>query len=43
LKKIQDKKKIAKGKAEAAKAILRAESANDPASLIEEEDEDIMF
>lgn len=43
LKKIQDKKKIARGKAEAAKAILRAESANDPASLIEEEDEDIMF
>ena len=43
LKKIQDKKKIARGKAEAAKAAYRLKNEPDPASLIEEEDDDIMF
>ena len=44
LKKIQDKKKIARAKVEAAKALLRQENAQEPTSLIEdEEDEDIMF
>ena len=44
LKKIQDKKKIARAKVEAATALLRQENAQEPTSLIEdEEDEDIMF
>jgi hypothetical protein len=43
LKKIQDKKKIARGKAEAAKAAYRLKNQPDPASLIEEQDDDIMF
>ena len=44
LKKIQDKKKIARAKAEAIKLALRQESQVDPSNLIEEEvDEDIMF
>lgn len=44
LKKIQDKKRIARAKVEAKKAALRLENEADPTSLIEEdEDEDIMF
>ena len=44
LKKIQDKKKIARAKVEAKKAELRAESEMDPSSLIDDVlDEDIMF
>ncbi|KZS14788.1 V-type proton ATPase subunit D [Daphnia magna] len=43
LKKIQDKKKIARGKAEAAKAAYRQKNEQEPSNLIAEEDDDIMF
>ena len=43
LKKIQDKKKISRAKAEAAKAAYRLKNQPDATSLIEDDDEDIMF